>query len=345
MGSENEHKIKFAIAGYGHIGRRHAAEITNHGDGTLAAVVEIESEVALLAAKENNVPIYSDLETLFAKHDDIDVLNICTPNGLHIGMAMKGIKGGANVLVEKPMGLQKADCDALMVLADKKQKQVFCVLQNRYSPPAQFINKMIREKRLGDIYWVSINCYWNRDDRYYTPGSWRGTKNLDGGPLYTQFSHFIDLLYWNFGPIKNLKGVFYNNNHHYLEGIEDTGTFHFEFEKGGAGQFSYSTALYQSNLESSITIIGEKGTIKAGGQYMEKIDFFKAEGLAQPELEPALPANDYGTHKGSAANHAFVIDNVIRALKGEPYEMATAADAEASVDIIERVYRLRDNIK
>jgi len=342
MEQGKDHKIKFAVVGFGNIGKRHAEEIAAHKDAELVAVVDINHEVSGLVVNLYNVTVYNDLEDLFTNQRDLDVINICTPNGLHIPMAMQVLAAGKHVVVEKPMGLFKNECDGLIELAAKNHKKVFCVLQNRYSPPAQLIHKMISEQRLGKIYWVAINCYWNRDKRYYLPGSWRGTKHMDGGPLYTQFSHFIDLLYWNFGPLKNLGGIFFNNNHDYLEGIEDTGSFHFEFERGGAGQFSYSTSLFESNLESSITIIGEKGTIKAGGQYMEKIDFFIVEGMAMPDLTETLPPNNYGDFKGSAANHAFVIDNVVKALKGQPYEMATAEDAAASVDIIEGVYKLRD---
>jgi UDP-N-acetyl-2-amino-2-deoxyglucuronate dehydrogenase len=341
MESTKNLPIQFAIVGFGNIGRRHAEEISRHKDAELIAIVEIDPEAARFAADKYQVPVYGSLDILFENHKEIDVLNICTPNGLHIPLALEGVKNGFNVLVEKPMGLSKNDCEKLIRLADNLNKQVFCVLQNRYSPPSQFINKMILDHRLGNIYWVAISCYWNRDERYYQPGSWRGTTDMDGGPLYTQFSHFIDLLYWNFGPLKNIQSKFYNFNHEYIGGMEDTGLFQFEFEQGGAGSFTWSTALYHSNLESSITIIGEKGTIKAGGQYMEKIDYFNVEGILMPEIAESLPPNQYGNWVGSAANHAFVIDNVIKALTGAPYEMASAKEAAASVDIIERVYASR----
>ncbi len=333
--------IRFAIVGYGNIGKRHAEEIIVHKDASLIAIVETDPLTAKISKEKLQIPVYQTIDELLQNHNDLDVINICAPNGFHIPMALMAVKAGINVLVEKPMGLRKKECEELISLAKSSNKNVFCVLQNRYSPPAQFIHKMMTEKTLGKIYWVAINCYWNRDDRYYIPGSWRGTKELDGGPLYTQFSHFIDLLYWNFGPVKNIQSRFYNNNHPYLEGIEDTGTFSFDFEREGAGQFTYSTALHNANLESSITIIGEKGTIKAGGQYMEKIDYFNVEGLTMPVLETSLPPNDYGHFKGSAANHAFVIDNVVKALKGESYEMASAEDAAESVSIIEEVYKSR----
>jgi len=334
-------QIRFAVAGFGNIGKRHAEEIAAHKDALLVAIVETDTLAAAKAKELYDIPVYDGIKDLLDNQHEIDVINICTPNGLHIPMALAGIESGMNVTVEKPMGLSKKDCDTLITLAKENNKQVFCVLQNRYSPPSQLINKVILKNRLGKIYWVSVNCYWNRDERYYTPNSWRGTKDLDGGPLYTQFSHFIDLLYWNFGPLKNIHARFYNNNHQYLNGIEDTGTFSFEFERGGAGVFTYSTALHDSNLESSITIIGKKGTIKAGGQYMEKIDYFNVEGMDQPRLEASMPPNDYGQFKGSAANHAFVIDNIVKALKGEAYDMASAEDAAASVGIIEEVYKFR----
>jgi len=334
-------KIKFAVAGYGNIGKRHVEEILAHADASLEAIVETDPLATLNARDKLNIPVYQSISDLVKNHNDLDVINISTPNGLHIPMALDVIKSGINVLVEKPIGLYKNDCDELISVARTMDKKVFCVLQNRYSPPARFIHKMISENRLGKIYWVAISCYWNRDNRYYTPGSWRGSKDMDGGPLYTQFSHFIDLLYWNFGQIKNIQSRFYNNNHPYLKEMEDTGTFSFDFENEGSGQFTYSTALKNANLESSITIIGEKGTIKAGGQYMEKIDFFNVDGLTMPTLETSLPPNDYGHFKGSAANHAFVIDNVVKALNGESYEMASAEDAAESVAIIEEVYKSR----
>jgi UDP-N-acetyl-2-amino-2-deoxyglucuronate dehydrogenase len=333
--------IKFAVAGFGQIGQRHAAEIAACKDAVLSAVIDIDEKAREAARARLNIPVFSTIEDFIDSQTEADIMNICTPNGLHIPMAIQAIESGFHVLVEKPMGLAKKDCDNLINTAAKKGKEIFCVLQNRYSPPSQLIHKMISENRLGKIYWVAINCYWNRDERYYLPGSWRGTKEMDGGPLYTQFSHFVDLLYWNFGPIKIKDAYFYNYNHPYLKELEDTGMFHFEIERGGAGTFSYSTSLFEANLESSVTIIGENGTMKAAGQYMEKIDYFNVKDYPEPELEPSSPPNDYGSWKGSAANHAFVIDNVIRALNGEPYEMAGAPEAAASVEIIESVYKLR----
>jgi predicted dehydrogenase len=334
-------KIRFAVIGFGHIGKRHAEEISNNPDAELLAICDTDSEARRRAAALYNISLYDDTDTLL-RSVQADVINICTPNGYHAPLAKKALLNGTHVLIEKPMALHKADCDELIALAGKQGRQIFCVLQNRYSPPSQFINSLIKENRLGRIFWVQINCFWNRDERYYTPGSWRGTKELDGGPLYTQFSHFIDLLYWNFGPLKNIKGIFSNCNHPLQKGLEDTGSFSFEIEKGGSGVFNYSTALRNKNMESSITIIGEKGTVKAGGQYMDRIEYFDVEGMEMPVLGASNPPNQYGSYTGSAANHHLVIDNIVKALRGEAYDIASAAEAAGSVEIIEEVYKIRD---
>lgn len=334
-------KIRFAVVGFGHIGKRHAEEINNNPDAGLAAICDIDEEVRVKAGQMYNVPVFARIEELL-RNTEADIINICTPNGYHAPLARQALENKRHVLIEKPMALHRQDCDALIAEAGKQERQIFCVLQNRYSPPSQFINKLIRENWLGKIYWVQVSCFWNRDHRYYTAGSWRGSKDLDGGPLYTQFSHFIDLLYWNFGPLKNIKGIFSNCNHPEQTGLEDTGSFSYEFERGGSGLFSYSTALYNRNMESSITIIGEKGTVKAGGQYMDRIEYFDVEGKEMPVLAPSNPPNQYGTYQGSAANHQHVIDNVVKALRGAKYDIASAEDAAGSVEIIEEVYKVRD---
>jgi predicted dehydrogenase len=340
---ESRNKIRFAVSGFGHIGRRHVEEISRHPEAELAAIADTNAAALGIAQQQyTKVPLFESLKQMLTQSPDIDIVCICTPNGLHIPQGRTILETGKHVLIEKPFGLKKKDCDDLLDLAQAKNKEVFCVLQNRYSPPALLIKSLLEEEKLGKIYWVQVNCFWNRDERYYTPGSWRGTKDLDGGPLFTQFSHFVDLLYWTLGPLKNISGRFSNYNHPALKDLEDTGFFHFRLERGGEGTFSYSTSVSEKNLESSITIIAENGTLKAGGQYMDKIEHFEVKGMTRPELPPSNPPNHYGHFQGSAANHSFVIENVIKALRGQPYEMASAEEAAASVAIIEEVYRLRD---
>ena len=214
-------------------------------------------------------------------------------------------------------------------------------MQNRYSPPSEWIKEVVEKRLLGDIFMVQINCYWNRDERYYKKGTWKGSNELDGGTLFTQFSHFIDIMYWLFGDIKNIQAKFDDFTHKELTDFEDSGVISFNFVNGGMGCINYSTSVWDTNLESSLTVIGSKGSIKIGGQYMNEVEYCHIKDYKMPELAEASPANDYGHYKGSAANHHFVIENVINSLKGRTTATTNALEGLKVVDIIERIYSLR----
>ena len=192
------------------------------------------------------------------------------------------------------------------------------------------------------IFIVQINCYWNRDDRYYKKGGWKGNKENDGGTLFTQFSHFIDIMYWLFGDIKNIEGKFNDFNHQKSTDFEDSGIINFDFIEGGMGCLNYSTSVWNSNLESSITIVGSKGSVKVGGQYMNEIEYCNIKDYKMPELAPSNPPNDYGLYKGSAANHHYIFQNVVETLKGENVATTNILEGLKVVEIIEKIYNLRD---
>jgi len=336
--------VGFAIVGCGHIGKRHAEMIQRNDEAALIAMMDIRPIEEVDSAKFE-VPFYTDLETMLKEHPEIDVVNICSPNGLHASQSLLALKYRKHVVCEKPMGLSKANCEEVIFKALQMNKQVFCVMQNRYSPPSVWLKEMIDEKRLGEVFLVDINCYWNRDERYYKNGNWKGSKDLDGGTLFTQFSHFIDIMYWLFGDIENVAGRFADFNHKGITAFEDTGIVHFEFVNGGMGSLNYSTSIFDQNLESSMTIIGSKGSIKVGGQYMNNVEYCHVENYELPELPEASPANDYGTYKGSAANHHFVIQNVIDTIKNRNVATTNALEGLKVVDIIERIYKVRDLTK
>jgi predicted dehydrogenase len=214
-------------------------------------------------------------------------------------------------------------------------------MQNRYSPPSVWLKEIMDRKTLGEIYMVQLNCYWNRDDRYYKAGGWKGTQDLDGGTLFTQFSHWIDIMYWLFGDIANIQAKFADFNHKDSTAFEDSGFVSFDFVNGGMGCINYSTAVWDKNLESSLTIIGSKGSVKVGGQYMDQVEICNIKDYVMPELEPVNPANDYGAYKGSANNHSNVIENVVSTIKGTNKITTNALEGLKVVDIIERIYALR----
>lgn len=339
----SEKKIRFAVIGQGHIGKRHAEMILRNPHSELVAVCDIRSAQKCKVDYEN-VNFYSSIDELLDKENNLDVLNICTPNGLHAEMAIKALDKGLHVVIEKPMALTKADAEKVVFKSLAKNKNVFCVMQNRYSPPSVWLKEVMEEKLLGKLFHVQINCYWNRDERYYTHQNWHGDGQLDGGTLFTQFSHFIDIMYWLFGDIKSISGQFKDFNHQTLTDFEDTGIVNFEFVNEGIGTLNYSTAIYHENLESSLTIIGEKGTIKVAGQYMNEVVYCNIKDYQMPELAASAPPNDYGLYKGSAQNHHLVIQNVVETLSGITPISTNALEGMKVVDIIERIYAVRDQV-
>ena len=336
-----EGKIRFAVVGAGHIGKRHAEMIRREEEAELVAMVDVRTAEEC-AADHFDVPYFNSIEELMASDVEFDVVNVCTPNGLHAEQSLLALKNGKHVVCEKPMGLSKDECEKVIFKALQMSKSVFCVMQNRYSPPSEWIKSVIDRKLLGDIFLVQLNCYWNRDDRYYKAGGWKGTKELDGGTLFTQFSHFIDIMYWLFGDIDNIQGRFADFAHANSTDFEDSGLVSFDFIDGGMGCINYSTAVAQQNLESSMTIIGSKGSVKIGGQYMNEVEICNIEDYTMPVLAEANPANDYGPYKGSAANHNYVIRNVIDTLKERTTATTNALEGLKVVEIIERIYKVRN---
>ena len=332
--------IKFAIIGTGHIGKRHAEMITRNPEADLAALCDIRPECEL-GIELYKVPFFSSMEELISSDLDMDVICICTPNGLHAQQSIMALEAGKHIVCEKPMALKVAECEQVIFKALQVSKMVFSVMQNRYSPPSVWLKDVIDKKILGKIYMVQLNCYWNRDARYYKAGNWKGTASLDGGTLFTQFSHFIDIMYWLFGDIRNIQAKFSDFSHKELTDFEDSGHVTFNFVNGGMGCLNYSTAIWDKNLESSITIIAENGSVKVGGQYMNKVEHCHVSNYQMPELQEASPANDYGAYKGSAANHHFIIENVVDVLKGRTTITTNALEGLKVVDIIERIYALK----
>jgi UDP-N-acetyl-2-amino-2-deoxyglucuronate dehydrogenase len=330
-------KIKFAVVGFGHIGKRHAEMINRNPEAELVAIVD-KLPAAQLNGNIYEVPLYNDINDLFKDNLDVDVINIATPNGFHAAHSLIALNAFKHVVIEKPMALTKNDAEKVIYKALQVHRHVFTVMQNRYSPPSVWLKNVVDSKILGNVYMVQLNCFWNRDERYYSQGSWHGSKDLDGGTLFTQFSHFIDILYWLFGDIDNIKGSFYDFNHKELTEFEDSGLVSFDFLNGGSGVIHYSTSIWDKNLESSMTIIGENGSIKVGGQYMDKVEYCHIKGYSMPELAPTNPGNDYGAYKGSAQNHNFVIENVIDVLNNRASITTNALEGLKVVDIIERIY-------
>jgi len=329
--------VKFAVIGCGHIGKRHAEMICRNPKAALVALIDVKEKFSL-NINAYNVPFFQSLEEFLQSGIAADVINIATPNGLHAQQALQCLNAQKNIVIEKPIAITKADAEKIIFKALNVHKYVFAVMQNRYSPPSVWIKEMIESGKLGKIFMVQMNCYWNRDERYYKKDAWHGTKKLDGGSLFTQFSHFVDIFYWLFGDIQNIQTKLRCFNHEGLTEFEDSGLVTFDIVNGGIGSINFSTSVWNKNMESSMTIIAENGSIKIGGQYMEQIEYCHVKDYTMPQLPKTNPGNDYGGYQGSAANHAYVIENVIDVIHSNSSITTNALEGLKVVDIIERIY-------
>lgn len=334
-------KIKFAVVGQGHIGKRHAEMIRRNADAELVAVCDVLTKEDA-GVPDIEVPYFRSIDELLESGLEIDVINICTPNAFHAEYAIKALEHKHHVVLEKPIALSTKDAEMVVFKSLEMSRHVFCVMQNRYSPPSVWLKEVMTNGILGKVFMVQLNCFWNRDSRYYKKGNWHGDGKLDGGTLFTQFSHFIDIMYWLFGDITNIRGNFADFNHQELTDFEDSGVVSFDFVNGGMGCLNYSTSVWDKNLESSITIIGEKGTIKVAGQYMNEVVYCHIQDYEMPELAPSNPPNDYGAYKGSAQNHHYVIQNVVEKLNECGSITTNVLEGLKVIDIIERIYKVRD---
>ncbi|MDE3250814.1 MAG: Gfo/Idh/MocA family oxidoreductase, partial [Bacteroidota bacterium] len=237
--------IKFAIVGCGRIAQRHAEHINNRG--ILAAVCDNVKEKADKLAATYNAKAYYDLETMLREEAGLTVLSVCSPNGLHAQHAITGLNNGVHVLCEKPMALTANDCGEMIKAAERANKRLFAIKQNRFNPPVEAVKKALDEGRLGKIYSIQLSCFWNRNPDYYH-NSWKGTLDMDGGTLYTQFSHFVDLLYWMAGDVKHVQAMMGNFAHQGIIEFEDTGVVLLQFNSGAIGTINYTVNSYRKNM-------------------------------------------------------------------------------------------------
>lgn len=327
--------IKFAIIGCGRIAQRHAEHIAKYAE--LVAVCDIDKEKADTLGTKYNAEVYYTIEDLLEKAVSVDVVSVCSPNGHHASHSIKALKAGFHVLCEKPMAINVHDCGDMIKTAEQYNKRLFAIKQNRFNPPIVAIKQAIEEGRLGRIYSVQLSCFWNRNEDYYH-NSWKGSKDLDGGTLYTQFSHFIDLLYWLIGDIKRVYALTGNFHHQDIIEFEDTGVIAAEFYNGALGSINYTVNSFGKNMEGSLTIFGEKGTVKVGGQYLNELEYQNIQDYKIENLPEGNKANNYGNYQGSMSNHDKVYQNVIDVLSNGGAISTNSFEGLKTVEIIDKIY-------
>ena len=327
--------MNFAIIGCGHIAQRHAQLLPQYGN--LVAVCDIDADKAQALATKYAASAYTALSDLLAAEQSIDMVVICTPNGLHASQTIACLQAGKHVLCEKPMALKACDCDAMIQAAQANNKHVFVVKQNRFNPPIQALKKAIDENRLGTLFSVQVNGFWNRSDAYYKD-AWRGTLDLDGGTLYTQFSHFVDVLLYLMGDLASVQWTGANFMHPNSIAFEDTGVISLEFKNKAIGSFHYTVNAFEKNMEGAITIFGTKGTVKIGGAYLNELSYQAIEDYTLELAPSTATANDYGTYKGSMSNHDQVYQNIVQVFANQAVPITTLAEARNTVHWIEQMY-------
>jgi predicted dehydrogenase len=333
---EKRGKIKFAIIGCGRIAQRHAEHIKNNGK--LQAVCDVVRDKADSLAGKYSANAYYDIQTLINTEPDIDVFSICSPNGLHAEHSIAALNSGHHVLCEKPIAINVHDCGEMIKAAEKANKRLFAIKQNRFNPPVIAVKNAIEQGKLGNIYSVQLSCFWNRNADYYA-NSWKGTKNLDGGTLFTQFSHFIDLLYWLIGDVSSTSALTRNYEHKNIIEFEDTGVATLQFYNGAIGTLNYTVNSYGKNMEGSLTIFAEKGTVKIGGQYLNELEYQNIKDFKIENLPEGNKPNNYGNYVGSMSNHDKVYENLIDVLQNGASISTNAFEALKTVEIIDKIYQ------
>jgi UDP-N-acetyl-2-amino-2-deoxyglucuronate dehydrogenase len=319
----------FAIVGCGNVSARHAAAIQQVG--TLVAVCDPETLRAQELARSYGCKVFSNVEELL-RNCEAGIISVCSPSGFHAPHAIQALSAGRHVLCEKPMAITSLSAKEMIRAAKHADRRLLVVKQNRYNPPVQLLKQLISEGKLGDIHSFQVNCFWNRNNLYYQNSGWRGKQDVDGGTLFTQFSHFVDLLYWLFGPLREARGWRGNFSHRESVEFEDTGVANLLMENGTIGSLHYTINAHQRNLEGSIIVFGSKGTIKVGGVYLNRIEYFSIDGEQTDQWLSKIPE--------TVANpHLKVYHELVKTLDDPQHPFVDAEEACRSVEMIEEIYR------
>ena len=330
-------QTRFAIVGCGRIAGRHKNHI--EGFGRLVATCDVEPSRAIEMARDCGAASYDSVsDMLRERSDEIDVVSVCSPNGLHAQHSIEALTAGCHVLCEKPMGLSTVECGEMIQAAERSNRRLFVVKQNRFNPPVSAVKRAIDSGQLGRIYSVALNCFWNRNPEYYLNDPWKGSRELDGGCLFTQFSHFIDLLYWMVGDVSDAQAFAGNYCHGKTVDFEDCGVAAIRFRSGAIGTINFTINSFKKNMEGSLTIFAEKGTIKIGGQYLNELEYQSFDDFEIAGLPEGKPANQYGHYVGSMSNHDEVYRNLVDVLQNQGVIATNGFEGMKTVEIIEKIY-------
>lgn len=305
-------KIRIAVVGCGRISKNHFGSIEKYSDELeLVAICDIDSRVLDEHSQKYKVPAYLDLEDMLQK-EKLDLVALCTPSGLHPDQSILAAKHKVHVLTEKPMATRWNDGLRMVKACDEEGVRLFVVKQNRRNTTLQLLKRAVTEKRFGKIHMVHLNVFWTRPQSYYDQGNgWRGTWEFDGGAFMNQASHYVDLLDWLIGPVEKVQAMMSTTRD--IE-VEDTGVLNVKWRNGALGSMSVTMLTYPQNLEGSITILGEKGTVRVGGVAINDIQLWQFEEAKPYDAE--IQSANYETTSVYGFGHPLYYKNVIDVLRG-----------------------------
>ena len=330
-----DRKIKVALVGCGRISKNHIDAITKHKDNIeLVAVCDQNEKAAAAVADAHQATVYTSLETMLASAE-IDLVILCTPSGLHPRQTIQVAKAGKHVLTEKPMATRWKDGLAMLEACDKANVRLFVVKQNRLNPPIQALKHAIEANRFGDIYLANVNVFWMRSQDYYNQAGWRGSFEWDGGAFMNQASHYIDLMQWLLGPVASVHAMMGTLGRK-IE-AEDTGVLNIRWRHGAMGSVNVTTLTYPKDYEGSITILGEKGTVRIGGVALNQIEAWTFQD-ALPE-DKAIQSESYETESVYGFGHEPYYTQVIDCLRGKPTDVTDGRSGLAALELIVAAYR------
>jgi UDP-N-acetyl-2-amino-2-deoxyglucuronate dehydrogenase len=306
-------KIRFALAGCGRIAANHFAAIAKHADrAELVDICDTDPAALQKAAAQTGARGHDTLTKMLAA-TKADIVVLATPSGLHPEQAIETAHAGLHVMTEKPMATRWQDGLRMVRACDEVPVRLFVVKQNRRNATLQLVKRAVEKKRFGRIYMVNINVFWSRPQEYYDSAAWRGTWEFDGGAFMNQASHYVDLLDWLIGPIESIQA--YTATLARAIEVEDTGVMSIRWRSGALGSMNVTMLTYPKNLEGSITILGEKGTVRIGGVAVNEIQHWE---FAEPDADDEnIKDASYQTTSVYGFGHPLYYDNVIKVLGGE----------------------------
>jgi UDP-N-acetyl-2-amino-2-deoxyglucuronate dehydrogenase len=329
-GAITDRRIRVGLVGCGRISANHFGAIAKHQERMeLVSVCDIDPAALKAAESKYGVPGYTSFQEML-KRSDIDLVALCTPSGLHPEQAIQAARAGKHVMTEKPMATRWRDGLRMVKECDSAGVHLFVVKQNRRNATLQLLKRAVEKRRFGRIYMVTINVFWSRPQSYYDSAKWRGTWEFDGGALMNQASHYVDLVDWLIGPVESVQAYVATLARNIQ--VEDTATVGIRWRSGALGSINVTMLTYPKNLEGSITIIGEKGTVRVGGVAVNDIQTWQFE---EPDGDDELVKTaSYETTSVYGFGHPLYYDNVIKVMRGEAEPETDGREGLRSLELL-----------